>query len=294
MAVDWRQSADPDLVRLVTEGYEAFDAQDWVRAGGLLAQAAPRMPEGADARATWFDAALSYKFARDWVSAFELGTRAVAGAERGKQEPAYWNLGIAATVLRRWEVARDAWLGYGIPIPDGDGEIVADFGVTCVRIDTGGGQEVVWARRICPTRARVLSVPFAPARRFGEVVLHDGAPNGERQVSWGTVPVFDEIALFTPSDIATLSAMIVASTPEDVSALSDAFHRNELGLEVVSSGVPLCTCCSEGTVRQEESRAAGRQAVLLGAPEDRSRELLDDWRSAAPDDRAWFNLHRAQ
>jgi hypothetical protein len=292
--VDWRSSADPDLIRLIIEGYEAFDAQDWVRAGALLAEAAPRMPEGSDARSTWFDAALAYKFARDWPSAYELSTRAVEGAERGAQEPAYWNLGIAATVLRRWDVARDAWTGYGIALPDGTGEIDADFGVTCVRIGTGDGQEVVWARRICPTRARVLSVPLDPARRFGEVVLHDGVPNGERLTGDAKVPVFDEIALFTASDIATLSATIVAAAPADVEALSDAFYGNGFGLEVGGSRVMLCTCCSEGSVRQEPRLAAGQQAVLIGAPEDRSRELLDDWQSVAPADRTWFNLHVAR
>src|SRR5688572_24601364 len=109
------------------------------------------------------------------------------------------------TVRRDWQVARDAWSGYGINLPPGEGEIDDDFGVACIRIRGQQETEVIWAQRICPTRARVYSVPFDPSRRFGEIVLHDGAPNGERFTDGHRTPVFDEIMLFTPSEIQTLS-----------------------------------------------------------------------------------------
>jgi hypothetical protein len=33
------------------------------------------------------------------------------------------DLGIAATALRHWETAGNAWRGFGIQIPDGAGEV---------------------------------------------------------------------------------------------------------------------------------------------------------------------------
>ena len=38
----------------------------------------------------------------------------------------------------------------------------------------------MWVRRLCPTRARVVSVPFDPIRGYGEIVVHDGEPKGDR------------------------------------------------------------------------------------------------------------------
>ncbi len=276
---------------LVRQAYQAWEADDWPKAGELLETAAREHPDAPGSPNLWFDAALAYKFLRDWPKAFELGKEAAARSPRGHDDPAFWNLGIAATVLRDWATARDSWAGYGIDLPPGDGEIVADFGLTPVRISTPDGQEVVWAHRLCPARARVVSVPFDPARRFGEVVLHDGAPNGERVVDGRTYAVFDEIQLFEESDLATLSVTVTASSADDVDALLSTFQERELGAELLGSGELLCKCCSES--RRELRRAvdAGRQTVLLAAPGDEAGCLLDGWRAERPDTRAWENLH---
>ncbi|GAA1398591.1 hypothetical protein ACFQZ4_34095 [Catellatospora coxensis] len=276
-----------------TAAYAAFEAEDWPLAGHQLAAAAAMLPAGRAQRAAWFDAALAYKFARDWARAYEHGRTAASLVERGKEEPAFWNLGIAATMLREWDTARDAWAGYGLRLPAGTGEITEDLGPTCVRIETGGGQEVVWAIRICPTRARIVNVPFRPSRRYGEVVLHDGVPNGERVSGGRTVPVFDEIALFTPSDLATLTVDADAPEQADVEALADLFAQERYGMEMPSTRRDLCACCSESTVRQERVIPVGRQQFLLAAPLDRARELLDRWRAERPGERSWENLHPA-
>lgn len=172
---------------LFEQAREAWEAEDWQAAASLYERLLALRPDGPESQAWWFDAALAYKFLRDWPKAYELGLEAAARAETGQRDPAFWNLGIAATVLGDWAVAREAWQGYGIELPPGEGEIEADFGLTCVRVDAGGGRrEVLWARRICPTRVRVTSVPFGD-RRFGEIVLHDGAPKGNAWSRGGAI-----------------------------------------------------------------------------------------------------------
>jgi hypothetical protein len=279
---------------LVKQAYQAFEAEDWARAADLLEEAALADPDSPDGAALWFDAALAHKFRRDWPRAYALGKEAAARVTRGQEEPAFWNLGIAATILRDWATARDAWTGYGVTLQDGEGEIVEDFGMTAIRIGTPDGQEVVWGQRLCPARARVLSVPFDPARRYGEVVVHDGAPNGERIVDGRHYPVFDELVCFEKSDLATLSVTVTAAEPDDVDALLSAFQDRDLGAEVLGSGVMLCKCCSEGSpaVQRFVSREAS-QTVLLAAPADEASGLLDAWRAASADARAWENLHTA-
>ncbi|GAA1371771.1 tetratricopeptide repeat protein [Catellatospora chokoriensis] len=274
-------------------GYAAFEAEDWPLAGQRLAEAAATLPKGRAKRTMWFDAALAYKFARDWPRAYEHGLTAASLVKRGKQEPAFWNLGIAATMLREWDTARDAWAGYGLQLPPGTGEIAEELGPTCVRIETDAGQEVVWAVRVCPTRARIVNVPFHPSRRFGEVVLHDGVPNGERVANGRTVPVFDEIALFTPSDLATLTVDADAPEQADIKALAELFADERYGVELPSTRRDLCACCSGSTVRQDQVIPVGRQQVLLAAPLEHARKLLDRWRAERPGERSWENLHPA-
>jgi hypothetical protein len=175
------------------------------------------------------------------------------------------------------------------PFP-GTGQIEVDLGPTCVRL--GDVEEVVWAVRLCPTRARVISVPFDPSRRFGEVVVHDGAPSGERVVDDRTVPVFDEVALFEPSDTATLSVLVTCG-PGELEALAESFAHRNLGFEVLASRVDLCACCSRSSIRQERHEHNGEQRLFFGATQDDARALLDVWAAQAPDTRSWTNLHPA-
>lgn len=175
-------------------------------------------------------------------------------------------------------------------LPAGEGEIDEDLGPTCVRLNTLDSQEVVWAIRLCPARARVISVPLDPGRRFGEVVLHDGVPNGERRTGWGTVAVFDEIELFAPSAVATLTAEVDAHAEADVQALLDSFEEAKWGIETPSDFELLCKCCSEGRVDQERTVNAGSQLVRIAAPRDQARALLESWQAEDPQARSWSDL----
>ncbi|MGN9776810.1 tetratricopeptide repeat protein [Micromonospora sp. H33] len=268
---------------------QAWEAQDWPVAAELWERLVRRYPDIPEAEAWWYNAALAHKFLRNWAKAYELGREAAARAERGTEDPAYWNLGIAATIMGDWATARDAWRGYGLTLPDGAGEIVEDFGVAPIRLDPAGRAEVVWTRRLCPTRAKVLNVPTPESgRRFGEIVVHDGAPNGERQVDGQTFPVFDELLLLRESPLPTSSVRIAAATVDDVHALVAVFAEREYGAEPASGVRAICACCSEGSVAADPNHAVhGEQWVSLAAPPDEIPGLLDGWRAAAPDRRSW-------
>ncbi|MGY0236307.1 tetratricopeptide repeat protein [Longispora urticae] len=274
------------------QAYAAWETQDWKTAAELLEVLAADYPDHAGCPAWLFDAALAHKFRRDWARAYSMGVKAAARVQRGVQEPAYWNLGIAATVLGEWTTARDAWQGFGIDLAPGDGEIVDDFGMTCVRLDEADGSEVVWARRICPTRARVVSIPTASERRFGEIVLHDGAPNGERVVGDQAFPVFDEILLWRTSELSSWTVTVTAPAAVDLEDLIDLFDARGLCAEPAENTRVLCRCCSEGSVTQERVVAPGTQLVWLAGPAGVLDGPLDAWRLAAPG-RAWSDLRPA-
>ncbi|MEU9823780.1 hypothetical protein [Micromonospora chersina] len=271
---------------LYKRAQQAWDAEDWPVAGELWERLARRYPDLPVAESWWYNAALAYKFLRNWAKAYDLGREAAARSTPGTEDPAFWNLGIAATIMEDWATARQAWSGYGLDVPDGEGEIEADFGTTPIRLSGG---EVVWARRLCPTRARVLNVPTpGSGRRFGEVVVHDGAPNGERTVDGRTYPVFDELLLFRASDLPTSTVEVLAGTPEDVRALAELFDEHGYAAEPASGVRALCACCSEGTVQQDrDHHVAGGQRVHLAAPADRVAGLMNAWSASAPQRRSW-------
>jgi len=270
---------------------EAWVAEDWRQSAALYEQAALEAPADPRIGDWWYDAALAHKFLRDWPQAYRLGVKAAAHAPRGQQDPAFWNLGIAATILRDWTTARDAWDGYGVSLAPGDGPIDGKFGQACVRLSTAEGHEVVWVQRLCPTRARVVSVPFAVSRRFGEIVVHDGEPKGDRVVDGRTYRVFDELMVFEPSAMPTLAVTVTAAQPADLDALADALSDSGFGFEPLANGQRLCRCCSEGRVDQQHLVLSGEQRCLIAAPADEARTILDNWRAQGT--REWRDLHPA-
>lgn len=279
--------------RLLERAREAFGAEEWRRCAETYEQVLAHFPDEKAGGAWWYDAALAYKFLRDWPKAYALGREAAARAPRGEGDPAFWNLGIAATILREWGVARDAWEGFGVPVPEGEGPIDVDgaFGMACVRLETDGGQEVVWARRLCPTRAQVVSVPFTGGRRFGEVVVHDGEPKGERVVDGQRIAVFDELVLFEPSPLPTLVVTVHAAEAADVHALVGLFAEEGFGAEPKSGFVLHCRCCSEGTVEYGgDSVHAGEQEIALAAPPEEAGRILDVWSGQVAGGRGWSAL----
>ncbi|MFH8393152.1 tol-pal system YbgF family protein [Streptomyces sp. NPDC018036] len=275
--------------KLIGEAREAFDAGEWQRSADLHEQVLAHFPDEEPSAVWWYDAALAHKFLRNWEKALDLGREAAARSPRGEGDPAYWNLGIAATILRDWATAREAWSGFGIELPDGEGEIDGRFGAACVRLDTEGQREVVWIERLCPTRGRVVNVPVTGGRRYGEIVVHDGEPKGERVYDGTAFPVFDELTLFEASPLPTLEVTVAAGEAGDLEALLALFTEHGFGAEPASSVRLLCACCSEGTHQQREV-LAGAQAVSLAAPEPQARLLLERWAGERAIGRSWSGL----
>lgn len=240
----WRQTTDRAFTLIGDGRFED--------AGALLVRAADLEPWLSD---SWFNLALLHKFRRDWDQARAAGLRAVALLDRDHGAPDWWNLGIAATALQDWALARRSWQAYGLKVPPGDGPLSLDLGTTPVRLSPEGESEVVWGRRLDPARVEVLSIPLpSSGRRWGEVVLHDGAPHGERVTDGVAFPVFDEIELWAPSPVPTFVVLLQAATEADRDALerliSDAGYAAE---DWTSSVRLLCRACSESRMSAEDA-----------------------------------------
>lgn len=233
----------------------------------------------------WFNLGVIYKWRARWPDARRCIERTLE-LETGNREGALWNRGIVATALGDWEVARKAWRSYGIKIPDGTGPIDGNFGMTPVRMRVEGS-EVVWCDRIDPARAIVRSIPLPESgRRFGDLLLHDGAPNGYRLLDGKECAVFDELELIAASEFHTYAFDVRSPSEAATRSLLDAFDGAELSAEDWTDSVRLiCKQCSEGhphehAHHENEERAEWAETRMVGvASRDRASivGVLERW-----------------
>jgi len=153
--------------------------------------------------AAWFNLGLLAKQRGNWSECYQYNRRAVNADP--KNTGAWWNFGIAATALRRWTEARQAWAAQKIPVPSGTGEIRMEFGLVPVRLPSGQGEgEVNWGEMIDPARVQLRNVPLVGSGyRFGDIVLRDGAPDGERELEGRKIPIFNVLGLWQASELGT-------------------------------------------------------------------------------------------
>lgn len=237
---------------------------------------------------TLYNIGLIYKYRRDWPKSLRYNL--MAAELRPEHNATNWNTGIAATALKEWRTARDAWRREGMKLDEGDDPIAGNFGYECVRLngfgDTDAASEVVWARRLSPVTARIDNVPTPEARfRFGDVVLHDGAPVGTRFDADGVeVSVFNVFELFEASPFATWD--LTLESP-DAAALEDLFAAaDEAGMscEDWTSMRVLCKACSEGRAHEQHEHGeqsqewqVERRVGIASKSADAVNEVLVRW-----------------
>ncbi|SOE03052.1 hypothetical protein [Blastococcus haudaquaticus] len=268
----------------------------------IAAELLRREPED---RGLWYDRGLLAKWRRDWPAAREFNARALelTPEDERTERPSAWNLAVAATALRDWGTARRAWAAYGLPVdPEGDEPIDGDFGPAVVRLNPpvryigqrdleidgrAGDSEVVWGRRLDPARIRITSVPLPESgHRYGDVVLHDGAPEGTRVVDGDEYPVFEEIELWERSSTPTLSVQVKGSD-EDVTELRHALDLAGLPHEDWTTEVgTVCRACSDGVLDTHDHRPdvptdGGRRLGIAGDGDEALRVVLA-WLDRAP------------
>jgi tetratricopeptide (TPR) repeat protein len=275
----------PDAAALNGLGNDLKDEGRWSEAEEAYRRAVMAAPEWP---APWFNLGLLYKLRRSWEDSLMCGLRATELAP--DDQGAWWNLGIAATALGNWAIARRAWLGCGIAMPEGDGPPVMNLGPIPIRLDPDAAGEVVWCDRIDPARAVVRSVPL-PGSRCHELdlVLHDGEPNGFRIRDGRRLPVFDALEVLERSDRQTLELRLAAPGAEDVRALARLADTMDMTVEDWTATVrPICRQCSEGVPHDEHDEAAAvpwsplRHVGISARVRHEADELLTRWAGGAP------------
>lgn len=203
-----------------------------------------------------YNVGLIYKYRREWAESLRYNR--LAAELRPDHDATNWNMGIAATALREWRVAREAWRRAGIEMEEGDEPIVGRFGFTPVRLngfeEMDSQVEVVWAHRLSPVTARISNIPTPEAGfRYGDVVLHDGAGTGTRLYAPGDErSVFNVFELFEPSEHITFDATLDVPDVDALLTLRNACEAAGVEMEDWTGNMQsLCKACSEGREHEQ-------------------------------------------
>ena len=235
----------------------------------------------------WHNLGLLYKYQGRWPESMECQGKAVELDP--EDESWWWDLGIAATGAGDWSAARQAWKRCGVEIPAAEGEVEKDMGPAAVRVKgTAEVPEVIWAQRVDPARAELQGVPLPTTeRRWKDVVIHEGVPNGSRGRSGKQFHVFDELRLFKPSGFKTYRVVSSIKPKEAGPALLESFQEAGLAASDWQSSVRfLCEICLTGVPHKVHSHEVHGGERIYGAAansEDEVREIVSAWNEKWPE-----------
>ncbi len=220
---------------------------------------------------------LLYKSRQDWKAALYYNKKTVS-LNPGNQS-AWWNLGIAATAMKRWRIAKNVWTKFGLPQPQ-----PSNKGRASVRLAIGRQFEIVEVRLIDPARAMITSIPFPGAdRRYRDIILYDRDIAGFYRNEETKLPVYEELGLLKRSVYQTASCWLYGASEADLKKLEDLCRQYKMGFEIWSNAQLSSSRSGAGMPEYhhlEQLNPSGEEAVWVAMAAKsipRLRSVLDSW-----------------
>lgn len=231
----------------------------------------------------YYHLSIIYKYRNEWKPSLHYSQKAIE--INPTEEDAWWNLAIAATALKKWQAASDAWNQLGYDVHDQKIRAETELQMIALRINRQQ-PEIVWARSLDPARARIESIPHpSSGRRYAEVVLHDGKQQGWYVADGKQFPVFDELQQVESSKYHTYAVLLDTPQRDAAETLGQLCYNEDLGFENWSNLTRLHI--PENTNRLPEyystsfstKEASEVQLVAIAALNVRAvRRILQTWR----------------
>lgn len=177
-----------------------------------------------------------YRERNEWKPSYHYSRKAT---ENNPEDKTAWHiLATAATALRRWQTARQAWNKLGFDFRKTDKALNLDLGLIPVCINPKIKPEIVWARQIDPARARIESIPQpASGRRYREEILIDNHSVAYRYVRGKRVPVYEELEKIHYSPYATYAVILETGDTRAADILDKLCADAEVGFDNWSNAV---------------------------------------------------------
>ena len=214
------QEGSPYEQELLAHARQFAEAGDIYNAIKLLRRIIKTAPD-------WWlpHAELSDLFKRqgEWKATLHYSKRTVA--LQAGHAPAWRNLGIAATALKKPRLAQMVWNKFGFK-PTRPNALMA------LRLSYRQSFEIIWAHPLDPARALVTSIPDpASGRRYHDVLLFDSQPCGHTVSRRRRYPVFDVLGVFKHGHYHTFAIRTNTSSHEALSVLEQLCHQSDMGFE---------------------------------------------------------------
>ncbi len=226
-----------------------------------------------------YNLGLASKYRGEWEKS--LLHNQLASELNDGDEATWWNLAIAATALSHWEEARRAWAKCGIEFDADSGEPLWHPCTSCVRLNPNETGEVVWGSRIDPARIKILNVPLPSSkRRYGDILIHDGAQEGTRTSRGNEYPVFNELGVWKCSAHSTFEVELVVPTATALDSLTERCRQNDMWVEDWGTVRSLCAECSRGNPAEHSCTVeeTGQNKFGFAAKSENGlRKVLRDW-----------------
>ncbi|MEL7119841.1 MAG: hypothetical protein AAFO07_10380 [Bacteroidota bacterium] len=168
-----------------------------------------------------------YKDRQDWKAALHYIKKSVSLNPGNSQ--AWWDLGIAATALKRWRIAKNVWTKFGMHHPISPLRKV-------IRLRHNKGEELVEVLILDPARAQIKSIPFPGSTyRYNDIVLYDRTITGHYITETERLPIHDAIGVFKSSVYQSASCLLLSVDKNDLSTLEELCKYNEVGIDIWSN-----------------------------------------------------------
>ena len=171
-----------------------------------------------------------YRGRNEWKPSFYYSQKAVEINPEDKT--ARHILATAATALRRWKIAREAWNELGFDFKKSEKALDLDLGLIPVCINVKTKPEIVWARQIDPARARIESIPQPSSdHRWREEILIDNQPMAHRTLRGKRLPIYAELERVRLSPFQTYAVILETGQQKDVDILDGLCIDADVGFD---------------------------------------------------------------
>lgn len=163
-----------------------------------------------------------YKLRQDWKATLHYSKKAIA--LNVQDQASWWNVGIAATALKKPRLAQRVWAKFGYQ--------QYDFPPVCVRLTWGSQLEIVAVRPIDPARGIIVNVPHpASERHYQDILLFDRKVLGYNILRKKKVPIHTALGVFKHSTFHTFSCQLHDVENKDIKILEGLCYEANLGFE---------------------------------------------------------------
>ncbi len=216
-----------------------------------------------------------YKYRQEWKPALYYNKKAVS-LDAGNQS-AWWNVGIAATALKKGRLARNVWAKFGFSTDE------PSLKPASVRLFYRGKFEILCVSCLGPARGIIRSVPSPESgRRYGDIVLMDGVVQGFHSSDAHRLSVYEELGLLRHSHYRTFSCVLQSAGKKDVEILEQLCREDNLGFEVWDNASRTLSSQYFGAAPEYYVHHFEPQSELLvavAAPDqEAAQRVLDAWK----------------